>query len=93
MKRPLQPAPALSTDEKKRERRFTRRITALALAGGLFGSCLNLTMRTMGRPPPPAGAPPPITYVPPPESVNPLPTPPVPRGQTVKPKPPRLAGK
>jgi hypothetical protein len=87
MKRPLQPVPALSTEEKKRERRFTRRITALALVGGLFGSCLNLTMRAMGRPPPPAGSPPAIAYVPPtPNLVDPPPANPTP-------KPPRLAGK
>jgi hypothetical protein len=87
MRRPLKPVPALSPDEKKRERRFTRRIAALALVGGLFGSCLNLAMRTMGRPPPPAGAAPPIAYVPP---VNP-PTNLAPANPT--PKPPRLPGK
>ena len=56
MTRPLKPVPALSPEEKVRERRFTRRIMMLAVAGGLIGSCANLTLRTMGRPPRPAGA-------------------------------------
>jgi len=56
MKRPLKPVPPQTADEKQRERRFTRRMMALALVGGLFGSCINLTLRTMGKPPMPRTA-------------------------------------
>ncbi len=67
MKRPIKAAPAPTDEERKRERRFTKRLMALAVAGGLFGACINIMTRTMGKPPMPrpAGAAPPPKLDPP----------------------------
>jgi hypothetical protein len=68
MKRPLKPV-VQTEEERKRERRFTRRMMLLAIGGCIVGMGVNAVVmtRTMGRPPsppPPPGIPPPptVTY-------------------------------
>jgi hypothetical protein len=71
MKRPLKPV-VQTEEERKRERRFTRRMMLLAIGGCIVGMGVNALV-TMGRPP----SPPPPPGIPPP----PVPTPPRLRGK------------
>jgi len=71
--RPLKPV-VQTEEERKRERRFTRRMMLLAIGGCIVGMGVNaMVMHTMGRPP----SPPPPPGIPPP----PAPTPPRLRGK------------
>jgi hypothetical protein len=85
MTRPLKPV-TQSEEEKRVERRFTRRMLLLALAGGVLGVGVQTITRTMGKPPTPVPVQPGLVpgcfgvAVP-----EPLPNPPLP--------PPRLGGK
>jgi hypothetical protein len=82
MKRPLKPV-SQTEAERKRERRFTRRMVLLTMAGGILGMGVSAATHLMGRPPPPtpAGVPP----APQPQQTEPPAIPGV--------APPRLRGK
>jgi hypothetical protein len=67
MKRPLKPV-RQSEEEKRVERRFTRRMLLLALGGAILGAGVQTITHTMGKPPTPtpAGVPPAPTVMTPP---------------------------
>jgi hypothetical protein len=56
VKRPLSPVRRPTADEEQRERRFTKRLLWLALAGGIFGGLVQVTFRSMGKQPMPRPA-------------------------------------
>jgi hypothetical protein len=75
MKRPLKPV-TQTEEEKRSERRFTRRMLLLTLAGGIFGLGVQTITHTMGKPPTPM----PPGVPPPPQFYGPV-SPPRPRGK------------
>jgi hypothetical protein len=95
-KRPLQPV-TQTEDERKRERRFTRRMMLLAMSGCVLGVGIQAATRLAGKPvspPPPPGVPPPPQMEPPPPRMEPPPPQmePLRRPRRAVP-PPRLRGK